>query len=156
MSRCRLDFIRKWGDWIQNDEFQFPVINPKYNIGIILSHSSIDLLRILEPWCSTIYVDETNDVVLRDNYIRLEQPNTSFNLLDRVKLLDDEKNNEILVTIDGNKFTQQDLSYIQNLSSIIAYDDQLPEEDFPCEFELGNLKIEIIQMENYINELVNL
>ena len=145
MSRCRHDFIRKWGDWIQNDEYQFPIINPKYNIGFIVNNCSYQLLTALEPWCSTMYVD--CEYV---SYVKQEQVNTQFDLLDRIKPFDHEKNNEILVTIDGSKFTQQDFQIINQLSAIITDSGEIGE------FELGNLKIEIIQMKNYINELIKL
>jgi glycosyltransferase involved in cell wall biosynthesis len=147
MSRCRQDFIRKWGDWIQNDEFQFPIINPKYDIGIILDNNNKDLLYALEPWCSNIYCGVGID--LRQNYITNEQPNTSFNLSERVLPFSNEKNNEIIITI-GSTFTQQDFQLIQQLPAIIKDSGEIGE------FELGNLKIEIFKIENYINELVNL
>ena len=143
MSRCRQDFIRKWGDWIQNDEFQFPIINPKYDIGIIFESKDINLLSHLEPWCSTIYV---NTGLLQD-YIQAEQPNTSFNLNERVKPFDNEKNNEILITI-GSTFTQQDFQLIQKLSAIIKDSGEIGE------FELGNLKIEIFKIKDNINDLI--
>tara|TARA_R110002020_G_scaffold2117_3_gene9645 strand:+ start:17400 stop:18545 length:1146 start_codon:yes stop_codon:yes gene_type:complete len=144
MERCRRDFIRKWGDWIQNDEFQFPIINSKYNVGFIVKNSQdVQLIHNLEPWCDTIYVDDS-----RFKYISLEQPNTSFNLSKRVLPIDNEKNNNILVTIDGNKLTQQDFQIIQKLSAIITDSGELGE------FELGNLQIEIFQMEDYSNDLI--
>ena len=150
MNRCSRDFVRKWGDWITNNEYQFPIINPKYDIGFIVNNCNHQLLKVLEPWCSTIYVDESNDIVLRDNYIRLEQPNTSFNLHDRVKPLDNEKNNEILVTINGNNFTQQDLQAIYQLPNILA---NSGEPAFHG--ELGNLTIEIFEtMNTYEKDLI--
>ncbi len=144
-------YARKWGSWIQNDEYQFPIINPKYNVGIILSHNNIDLLRALEPWCSNIYCNNN----LRQHYITTEQPNTIMDLSKRVLPINNEKNNEIIITV-GENFNNEDYRHIQNLSAIIAYDDQLHEEEFPCEFILGNLNIKIIQMKDYINELINL
>ena len=151
MNRCRRDFIRKWGDWIQNDEYQFPIINPKYDVGFIVKNCSHQLLEILEPWCSTIYVDEQNDVVLRDNYIRLEQPNTSFNLHERVKPFDNKKNNEILVTINGNLFNQQDFQYIQQLPAILTDSGELAFHG-----QLGNITVEIFeQMNTYEKKLIN-
>ena len=150
MNRCSRDFVRKWGDWITNNEYQFPIINSKYDIGFIVNNCNHQLLKVLEPWCSTIYVDESNDIVLRDNYIRLEQPNTSFNLHDRVKPLDNEKNNEILVTINGNNFTQQDLQAIYQLPNILA---NSGEPAFHG--ELGNLTIEIFEtMNTYEKDLI--
>ena len=145
MSRCRRDFIRKWGDWIQNDEYQFPIINPKYNVGFIVKNCNNILLKELEPWCSNIYVD-----IDYNEYITLESPNTSFNLSERIKPFDNEKNNEILVTINGNLFNQQDFQYIQQLSAIL---NDSGEPAFHG--QLGNLTVEIFeQMNTYEKKLI--
>ena len=143
MNRCARDFIRKWGDWIQNDKFQFPIIHPKYDIGFIVKNCNQQLLHTLEPWCSTIYTDAE-----RMKYITLEQPNTKFYLRDRIKSLDNEKNNEILIQIDGAKFTQQDFNYITQLSEIIQDSGEIGS------FELNNLHIDIIQINTYEKDLI--
>ena len=84
--------------------------------------------------------------------IEVEQPNTMIDLHDRIKPIDNEKNNEILVTIDGNKFTQQDFQYIQQLSEILA-DSGEP----AFHGELGNLIIEIFEeMNTYEHELIKI
>jgi glycosyltransferase involved in cell wall biosynthesis len=143
MNRCARDFIRKWGDWIQNDKFQFPIINPKYDIGFIIKNCNQQLLHALEPWCSTMYTDAE-----WMKYITLEQPNTKFNLRDRIKPLDNEKNNEILIQIDGAKFTQQDFNYITQLPKIIQDSGEIGS------FELNNLHIDIIQINTYEKDLI--
>ena len=144
------NFIRKWGTPVKHDALMKPIIPHKYDIGFIINNCNHQLLEALEPWCSTIYVDETNDIVLRDNYIRLEQPNTIINLYDKIKPLDNEKNNEILVTIDGNKFRQQDFNYIQQLSEILA-DSGEP----AFHGELGNIIVEIFEtMNTYEKDLI--
>jgi len=145
MNRCRHDFIRKWGDWIQNDEYQFPIINPKYDIGIILHYNNIDLLRNLEPWCSNIYCDAN----LRKHFISTDQTKSNYDLSKRVKPIYDKKINEILITVDNN-FNQQDFQIINQLSAIITDNGEIGK------FELGNLKIEIIKMKNYVNGLIKL
>ena len=144
MTRCGRDFIRKWGDWIHNDKFQYPIINSKYDIGFIIQNSNLQLLEALEPWCSTIYID--ND---RLKYITLEQPKTSFNLSEKVLPYDNEKQNEILVEINGDKFTQQDFQIIQQLSSIIQDSGEIGN------FKLSNLLIIINSLKTYESELVN-
>ena len=35
MTRCEREYQRKWGDWIQNDNFQYPIIYPKYDKGTL-------------------------------------------------------------------------------------------------------------------------
>ena len=149
MSRCRRDFIRKWGDWIQNDSFQFPIINSKYDIGFIIKNSSMQLLEVLEPWCSTVYIDDVNGNQYKQ-YIEKEQSNTIIDLSEKIKPYDNEKNNEILVTIDGNTFLQQDFKIINQLSAIITDNGEIGK------FALGNLEVEIFQMKDYVSELVYL
>jgi len=149
MSRCRRDFIRKWGDWIKNDEFQFPIINPKYDIGFIIKNGSMQLLEALEPWCSTVYIDDANGNQYTQ-YVEKEQSNTTIDLSERIRPYDNEKNNEILVAIDGNTFNQQDFGYIQQLPEILADSGEIGS------FELGNLHIDVIQMKDYVNNLINL
>jgi glycosyltransferase involved in cell wall biosynthesis len=144
-QRSTRNFIRKWGHFVKHDTLMKPIIPPKYDIGFILKNCTPQLLETLEPWCSTIYTDNN-----RLNYINLEQPNTSFDLQEKVKPFDNEKNNEILVTIDGNKFTQQDFQYIQQLSEILA-DSGEP----AFHGELGNITVEIFETLNtYEKDLI--
>ena len=133
------NFVRKWGTPVKHDALMKPQILPKYDIGIILQGANIEMLRALEPWCSTIYAD--CDIM---EYITLEQANTSIDLKDRVKPYDNEKQNNILVSIDAKQFNQQDFIYINQLSAIIQDSGQIGE------FELGNLKISIIKIEEYL------
>jgi len=147
MNRCRRDFIRKWGDWIRNDEFQFPIINSKYNVGFIVKNCNIKLLELLEPWCSTFYCDEQFNVGRVSDYI--ENEDTSFDLYERIKPYDNKKNNDILIKMDGTTLTQEDFNIIQQLSEI------LKDSGGIGEFELGNLKITINSLTEYQNDLIN-
>jgi glycosyltransferase involved in cell wall biosynthesis len=147
------NFIRKWGHFIKHDALMKPIIPPKYDIGFIVKKCNSNLLEALEPWCNTIYIKDDMQV-LTTHYLDKEQPNTLFDLNERIRLFDDEKNNEILVTIDSSTFNQQDFQYIQQLPEILANDDELYEEELPCEFELGNLKIEIFQLNTYEKDLI--
>ena len=143
MNRCRRDFIRKWGDWIKNDDYQFPIINPKYDIGFIVKNCNIKLLETLEPWCSTIYSDAD-----WHTYIQTEQPNTSFKLAERAYVINYPKHNEILVKIDGNSFSQEDFQILQQLPEIIQDSGEIGE------FNLGNLKITINDLSTFEKELI--
>ena len=135
------NFVRKWGHYIKHDDYMKPIIPSKYNIGIILTNSTMHLLELLEPWCNTIYIDPS----MITDYIKLEQPNTIINLHDRIKPLDNEKQNGILVEINGKKFTQQDMNYIQQLPEILD-DSTFLEEDMGYQFEIGNLYLTIINI----------
>ena len=122
-----------------------PIIAPKYDIGFIINNCNLNLLQTLEPWCDNIYVD--ND---REKYINLEQPNTIMDLSQRVLPINNEKNNEILITLNGETFNQQDFQYIQQLPEILT-DSGEP----AFHGELGNLTVEIFEkMNTYENDLI--
>ena len=146
--RSTRNFIRKWGHFVKHDSLMKPIIDPKYDIGFIIKNCNSKILEILEPWCSVVYVDESRDEDMIDNYITLEQPNTTIDLYQRVKPYDNEKNNEILVKIDGSDFDEQDFNIVQQLSAIIKDSGQVGE------FQLGNVFITIVQFNEYQNELI--
>ena len=125
-----------------------PIIDPKYDIGFIIKNCNSKLLEILEPWCNTLYIDEGNIPSMIDKYITFESANTNYDLHQRIKPYDNEKNNEILVKIDGSDFDEQDYNIIQQLSAIIKDSGQIGE------FQLGNVFISIIQFNEYQNELI--
>ena len=122
-----------------------PIIPPKYDIGFIIKNCNEDFLHALEPWADTCYVDCDYE-----DYITKEQVNTAYDLRDRIKPFDNEKNSEILVQIDRTTFTQQDFLIIQQLTQIIENSGEVGE------FQLGNLFINIIQMNEYQNDLIKL
>ena len=146
--RSTRNFIRKWGHFVKHDRYMKPIIFPKYDIGFIVKNCTKKLIFGLEPWCNNLYVDSEYT-----EYIKLEQPNTKFNLKNRIKPYDNEKNNEILVEIDGNIFTQEDAQYIEQLPEILA-DSVFLEEDMGEQFEVGNLKLTIFNVNTYEKDLI--
>lgn len=151
MARCGRDFIRKWGDWINNDEYQYPIINPKYDIGFIINNGNLQLLEALEPWCSTVYIEQpgigSHDWVW--NYVQDEGKKTSFDLQNKVLPYDNNKQNEILIEIDGTTFNNEDFRFIQSIAEIIVNDKELDVGTF----KLGNLRITINSLQTYENNL---
>jgi len=112
--RSTRNFIRKWGHMVQHDELMHPIVPPKYDVGFIVKNSSLKMIKELEPWCSTLYVDcDYNE------YVNEEQKDTAFDLSDRIKPYDNEKNNEILVSFDATKLTADSFQVIINLSEIL-------------------------------------
>jgi len=153
MERCRKDFIRKWGDWIQNDEYQFPIIHPKYNIGIRLENGNLQLLSALEPWCDRIYTEELFKVIGRSqDYI--ENEDSKFDLSKRVHSLTDNDRydyDDIVIEINGHEFSNDDFKNITIMSHILNGNDLEKGS-----FELGNLKITINNIQTYEHELIKI
>lgn len=144
------NFIRKWGSIVKHNPLMKPIISPKYDIGIILKNGNSTILAGLEPWCSTIYIKPN----LIKSYAEIEKENTNMNLYERIKPFDNEKNNQILIEVDTNQFTEQDFNYIQQMPEILANDNELHKEKLPCNFELGNLKITISKLDTFEKELI--
>ena len=148
MNKSTFEFIRKWGSNVKHEPLMKPIVTPKYDIGIILEPNNIELLRALEPWCNNVYCDSN----LRNHFITTDQQNTNMTLSQRVLPFNNEKNNEILVTIDEN-FNQQDFQYIQQLPEILA-DSTFLEEDYGEKFEVGNLQLEIFSTNTFEKDLI--
>jgi len=147
-ERAARNYLRKWGTWVENDEYQYPIITPKYNVAFRVENCNNDLLKLLEPFCDRIYSDA--DWV---KYITLEQPNTMYDLTKRCHSLTDSDRfdyDDIVVEIDGSRFTQQDLNYLQMLPKIIT------ESGEPGTFNLGNLTITIVTIKSYLEDLIKL
>ena len=150
-SKNMKNFIRKWGHFVKHDQYLKPIIPPKYNIGIRVENCNPQLLSILEPWCDRVYADGKID-----DYIIQEQPNTSFDLLKRVHSLtgeDKDDYDDIIVSIDGKGFKEEDFIYIQQLPEILQ-ESTILEDDYGYEFGVGNLKVVINSMETYENNLI--
>ena len=147
-QRSTRNFIRKWGHFVMHDPTLVPIVPPKYSVGIIITNCNAQLLELLEPWGENVYIDNYN--LLSIPYFEKEKNNTTYDLSKRVLPYDNEKNNEILVEVDPISFNQEDFTNIQRFSQIIQHNGETGS------FELGNLKINIIQMNEYQNTLINL
>ena len=141
--RSTRNFIRKWGHFVKHDTYMKPIIPPKYDVGFIIHNCNDQLLTVLEPWCSSIYID--SDI---DRYIWNEQPNTKFDLLERVHAHVDNIEHDIIVTIDAHTFNNHDYYTIQELASIIQQTNDIGK------FVLGNLQISIHKLDTYEHELI--
>ena len=152
-EKATREFIRKWGHFCKHDQYMKPIIPPKYDIGFIIKNPNLQLIEVLEPWCSTVYCRECmieGSTAAGRVVDYIEQENTSYDLHKKFKYTEDieETNNGVIVEIDGNKFTQQDYQYIQQLSEIIQ------DSGEEGAFNLGNLYITINSLETYERELI--
>ena len=134
---------------VKHDEMMKPIIPPKYDIGFKVYNCNINLLRELEPWCSRIYLESGSDFI--HQYRKEEQPNTLFDLDDRVKLFgnsDLSKRNDIIVEFDCRLLTQQNFQIIVNLSEILKDSGEVGE------MQLEIFKLRIGSMTEHQNDLI--
>lgn len=133
------NFIRKWGNVVQHDPLMKPIITPKYDLGFIVKNCNVHLLEVLEPWCSTIYIENFNS--LSKEYIQKEQSNTKYNLLERIRPYDNEKQNGILIEFDANRLTNENFQLLQKLPLIIE------DTGETGKFELDIFTLDIVNMD---------
>ena len=143
-------YLRKWGSWVKNDEYQHPIIPPKYNIAYVIKNCTSNILEALEPWCDRIYIDDEIQV-LTTHYLDKEQKNTSFDLLKRIYTIgynDPELENDIVVKFNARDFTNADFSFLQRLPEIVKDNGDIGQ------FEFGIFRITINSMTEYQNDLI--
>lgn len=142
-AKAARNYLRKWGSWIENDEYQMPVLKPRYDIGIVIENCNAQLLESLEPWFNNIYVDQP----LIADYIKHEQPKTDLILEARVRSIEDPKDNDILIYFDAND--QVDLNIVPNIQRIIQI-----EVDEPGTYEYAGLKIDVLEMVDHMDKMM--
>jgi glycosyltransferase involved in cell wall biosynthesis len=144
-ERSTRNFIRKWGHFVKHDTLMKPIVSPKYDINLRISNCTEALLRVLEPWCNTIYTDLLQEKV--DSYIQQEQPNTAYDLTKRIV---NSHTSDIVVRLDGKTFNSEDFQYIQMLPDI------LKENQAIGKFQLGNMELTVERLVEYQDQLINL
>lgn len=121
--KSRRNYLRKWHTWIQTDEYLRPIVPKVYDIGFVVKNCDLPYLRELEIFCSAIYVDDK----LIDSYIKMEQPHTCIDLKKRVKSINSNYTNSVIVMFDVNRFSstpspigENRIEFLNKLSDIIA------------------------------------
>ena len=140
--RSTRNFVRKWGHFVKHDEYLKPIVPPKFDVGLVIKSANSHLVKELEPWFSTLYVDCDYS-----KYISTEQPNTMFDLSKRVCSIHSEKHNDIILRFDATSIlwldgTEPIFKIVRNLSEILANDDEL---------EIGSFKLQMFDVE--VNKL---
>lgn len=149
-QKAARNYLRKWGSWIANDEYQYPVIKPKYNVTFVVKNCTLGMLEALEPWCDKIYIEDEMQVISH-SYKEREQPNTKFDLSKRILTLgysDPIGENDVVLEFDAKQFTQQSFNIIQQLPEIIKESGEVGE------FELDVFKVTINSLTEYQNDLI--
>ena len=150
MDNSTREYFRKWGCPVLHDEYMMPIIPPKYDIGFVVHNIKYDLLHILEPWCSTIYIGTHIPII---NYVSNEGENTKYNLQSRVWYIpehfDAKEMNDIIVEFDADHLTNENFNYIQMFSRIIQ------DSGTTGKMELDIFKFNIFKLKSYEKELIN-
>ena len=148
--RSTRNFIRKWGHMVKHDEYLKPIVPPKYDVGFVAYNCTKQMLYELEPWCSKIYLDLRNSEII-GQYVKEEQPNTKFDLGEKIKLYGHSKISElhdICVEFDCNQLNNENFQVLVNLSEMLQDSGEIGEMEFDI------FKFYIKSLETYEKNLV--
>lgn len=140
------EWWRKWHSNVLHDELMMPKVCKRYDVGFIV-HNTGKLINILEPWCDTFYTDLSQIII--NQYVINEELISQFNIKNKIKLISNNKINNILIEFDAFKFKQEHYNFIENLMFIIE------ESGSVGEFGFDIFKFHIKSMESYENKLIH-
>lgn len=140
MQNSTKEFIRKWGTGVQHDALMKPIVTPFYNKGLVIKNATMELLELLEPYVTNVYTDK----YLKE-YLEKEGSNTEYTLGWRLREFNEVPNNDIILFINGDNFTQADFNIYAQLSRV--FEEQKPQ---PGTFKLGNINIKVNKYEEKI------
>ena len=148
--RSTRNFIRKWGHMVQHDEVLHPIIPPKYDVAFVVYRCSKQMLYELEPWCDKIYLDLSDSDIIGE-YRKEEQPNTQFDLDERIKLYGTNKISElhdICVEFNAEQLNNENFQVLVNLSKMLQDSGEIGEMEYDI------FKFYIKSLETYEKNLV--
>ena len=128
------EWWRKWGTDVLHDQLMMPIVGKRYDIGYVIKNANYPVLNFLEPWSTSVYVDNKE---LLESYFNQEQPQTLYDLSSRVFHIDKEPTSDIIIELDALQLTNERASFITKTSDILG---QLEE---PGEYEYDIFKIRV-------------
>jgi hypothetical protein len=125
-------FIRKWGTQPMYDEFQYPIVMPKYDIGLVIYNAPTDLVVFLEPYFNTIYTNNLGQV----------------EGVSKLKSIEDELTNDIIVEVNTADLTNENVEFLMKVPFVLKQNTQT-----------GSFKVDIFNLyiknyNQYQNELI--
>lgn len=118
MEQSTWDYVRKWGVFVKHDEYLNPIIVPKYDIGFILKDADYESARFVEPWVSTLYLEDENVAKQLRNEIGSKSAYDPFR---RIKSINALQTNDVVVSISRKQFNSENSRWIASLNEIVHH-----------------------------------
>lgn len=125
-------FIRKWGTQPLYDSLQYPIVMPKYDIGLVIYNAHLDLVTFLEPYFTTIY---TNTI-------------KPFDEITKLKSVEDELTNDIIIEVNAEQLTNENIEFLLKLPYVLKQNTQTGA------FKMDIFNLYIKNYNQYQNELI--
>lgn len=109
------EWWRKWKTDVLHDADMKPIVGKSYSTAFVIPNANEQIIRELEPWCDELKVDCDYS-----KYIAEEQPNTLFNLSEKIGNINDPVKSDVSVLFDGTSFDPRlHYDFIKNIPFII-------------------------------------
>lgn len=130
------NYLRKWGTWIKNDEYQHPIVPNVYDVAFKVKNADLNFIQVLEPWCKAMFVDcEWAQV---KEYILREQSSCAIDLEAKIKPIDFEIPNNYVMEFDAKSINEDRFTtYFSMLDQLLH---QIEE---PGEYEVDVFRISV-------------
>lgn len=148
-AKATRNFIRKWRTFDLHDELLKPIPPKVYDVVCVVKNCTYNLMANLEPWFRMIEVDLPGGMVY--DYIHKEK--STYSIGERVcfsGFVERYETPDMILSIDGNRFTGDDFFYVQKLSSIISESDM----EVGGEYEIGTMRIKVNKIKEYQDTLI--
>ncbi len=139
------NFIRKWGSFVAHTPLMDPIIYPRYYVKFEMKNATKQLLEMLEPYCDLFHTDLSTEIL--SQYCIKEQPNTDFDLVQKLSPISWFIVPHITVFMDGSKLNNNDINILYSLPKIINQNGT---------FNVGNLSILVHKLEDMSKTLINI
>ena len=125
-------FIRKWGTQPLYDQYQYPTIMPKYDIGLVIYNAPEDLVIFLEPYFTTIYTNTLGQV----------------EGVSKLKDINDALTNDTIIEVNADQLTNENIEFLMKVPYVLKQNTQT-----------GSFKVDIFNLyiknyNEYQNELI--
>ena len=149
-----IKFIQTWGGCVYHLTCRGSRFNtfsggaPGQNSEEWLHTTTTNMIKFIKKWGTPVQHDEFMKPIVSPVYRKKIIINNTNPQIEEA--LEPWANNgeDVIIEVDGNKFTEEDFRYIQTMNDIIKGSGEVGE------FELGNLKVTINSLETYEKELI--
>ena len=143
-NKSARNFIRKWGHFVKHNDTMKPIVPNRYDVGFVVMNIDEYKLLLLEPWCDTIYSDAPYE-----RYVNVEQKNTRIDISKKLKSLEDQRTNDVLIEFDATKLTNKSFEFFNMIQLMLEDSGQIGIMEYDI------FKIKVNKLVDYKNNLID-
>jgi glycosyltransferase involved in cell wall biosynthesis len=118
------EWWRKWHTDVLHDENLKPIVPGRYETAFVVTNATLDIVKVLEPWCDTLYIDDELGII---KAAYLENEKSLFDLESKFKVTNRDKVVEcVVIEFDAKKLNEvYYTNFIKQLPAVLDRIDRL-------------------------------